>query len=188
MRSVVDTLELGPPEPSGDSEISYPTGPSQLQRIVGLVAVPAALGIASLVVAMASLMVIDPASEIGDIDLFTQRANLDGNLLELRWSSGLRALAALVALVVAVVAARMLVGRRARVRIGVAAPEADDPASLDALEAAAVAALPVPARADATIVGAAMLVSLLSLAFNVAAFGYAMASHLPQTQPTQLGF
>jgi hypothetical protein len=186
---VVDTIELGPAEPSNGNEISYAVGPSQLERIVALVAVPAALGLTSLVVAMASLMVVDPASEIGDVDLFTRLTNGSGNLVELRWSSGLRSLSALIALVLAVMAARLLVGRRARVRIGAAAPEADDPASLDALEAAAVAALPVPSPGQATIVGAAMLVSLLSVAFNLAAFGYAMASHIPHTQvQSPLGF
>ncbi|HVW80924.1 MAG TPA: hypothetical protein VHB69_08315, partial [Mycobacteriales bacterium] len=141
----------------------------------------------SLVVAMASLMVIDPASEIGDVRLFTGAGNPDGSLLELRWSSGLRGLAALVAFGIAIVAARLLVGRRARVRVGVSAPEADDPASLDAIEAAAVAALPVPAAAPSTIVGAALLVSLISFVFNACAFGYAMASNVPHSS-NQIGF
>jgi hypothetical protein len=184
---VVDTIELGPPEPSGN-EISYPVGPNQLERIFALVAVPTALGLTSLVIAMASLMVVDPASEIGDVDLFTRISTADGNLVALRWASGLRALAALVALVIAVLAARALIGRRARVRVGASAPEADNPASLDALEASAIAAIPAPAPWQATVIGSAMLVSLLSFAFNVAAFGYAMASHVPQAQPSQLGF
>jgi hypothetical protein len=181
---VVDTIELGPPEPSGN-EISYPVGPNQLERILALVAVPAALALTSLIVAMASLMVVDPASEIGDIDLFTRVNPNDGNLVALRWASGLRALAALVAFVIAVIAARVLIGRRAQVRVGASTPEADNPASLDVLEAAAIAAVPSPAPWQATIVGAAMLVSLMSFAFNAAAFWYAMAAHLHQAQ--QLG-
>jgi hypothetical protein len=186
---VVDTIELGPPEPSNDNnEISYPVGPNQLERIFALVAVPAALGVTALVVAMASLMVVDPASEIGDVDLFTRISNADGNLVALRWASGLRSLAALIAFVLAVVAARVLIGRRAWVRVGASAPEADNPASLDALEAAAVAAVPPPVPWQATIVGSAMLVSLLSFAFNAAAFAYAMAGHVPQAQPSPLGF
>jgi hypothetical protein len=178
---VVDTIELGPPEPSNDNnEISYPVGPNQLERIFALVAVPAALGVTALVV--------DPASEIGDVDLFTRISNADGNLVALRWASGLRSLAALIAFVLAVVAARVLIGRRAWVRVGASAPEADNPASLDALEAAAVAAVPPPVPWQATIVGSAMLVSLLSFAFNAAAFAYAMAGHVPQAQPSPLGF
>jgi hypothetical protein len=185
---VVDTIELGPAEPAKNNEISYAVGPNQLERMFALVAVPAALGLTALVVATASLMVVDPASEIGDVDLFTRLANPAGNLVELRWSSGLRALAALIAFIVAVIAARLLVGRRARVRVGAAAPEADDPASLDAIEAAAIAALPAPSVGQSTIVGAAMLVSLMSFAFNAIAFGYAMASSIPHAANTQLGF
>ena len=184
----MDTIELGPDDPSAGGEISYAVGQTQWQRIAGVVAAPVALGIASLVVAMASLMITEPTSEIGDVALFTRIGNPDGNLLELRWASGLRALVALIALIIAVVAARLLVGQRATVRIAESAPEADDSASLDAIEAAAIAALPVPPQASVAIVGSAVLVSLVSVVLNLAAWWYAMAAHIPQQGNTPLGF
>ena len=123
-------------------------------------------------------MVVDPASEIGDVSVFTT-ASRDSNIAALRWAAGLRGLVALIALLLAVVAARRLLGRRAEVRVGSMQPEADDAKSLDALEAEAIARLVVPSPLQATVIGAAIVVSLLSFALNAAAFGYAMASHVP---------
>jgi hypothetical protein len=185
---VTDIVEMGQGEAPQSGEISYPVGPSQVARIARLVVVPAALGLASMVLAAGSMMIMYPASEIGDVAFFTRVANPDGNLLELRWSAGLRALVALVAIALAITAARLLIGRRPWVRVSASAPEADDPASLDTLEKDALAARPAVAPSHAAIVGAALLLSVLSFAFNAAAFGYAMSSHIPTQPQAPLGF
>lgn len=186
MPGVTDIVEMGPADAPPPAEIAYPVGPSQLERIVRLAGIPTALGVAALVLATATLILVEPANEIADTTLIGGGSG--GELSELRWASGIKLGIAVIALVLAITAVVRLLGRRPRVRLSVNEPEADDPASLDQIEAAVVAAQPQPSTGESTIVGAALVVSVVSFALNAAALSYTLATHVPSSQSTPFGF
>lgn len=167
---------MNAPEPGDSRSISYPVGPSQLRRIFGTMTMPPALGVASLAVSLASLVVVEAASELGDIHVIAHREPT--TLAVYRWAAGLRMGLAAIAVVLAIVGLRFLLGRRPRLTIEPEDFEADD-RSVDELESAVVAGVVPPPTWMMTVLGAALTVGLLALAINASVFGYAMASHVP---------
>jgi hypothetical protein len=182
---VTDIVEIGPPVPDSDQPISYAIGPSQFQRFRKGVMIAPALGVAALAISLASLMVVNGASEIGDVHTVTTGGQ--SPLLEFRWAAGLRMGLSAVALALAIAGIVMLLGRRPRLTVESADIEADDEA-LDVMEAAALASSPMPAAWMSTLLGSSLLVSVIALALNAASFGYAMAAHLPAPTSAGVGF
>jgi hypothetical protein len=176
-------VEIGPADrPEDNQPISYAIGPGPLARLLGVAAAPPALGIASLVISLATLMVVDSASEIGDVHYYLHETS-GAPLAEFRWGSGIRMGLALVALGLAIAGIRMLLGPRPKLTVGVEDLDAD-PAALDEMEAAVLANATAPPAWMAAVVGSGLLVSVVALAMNAAAFGYAMASHSPPPTAT----
>lgn len=142
---------------------------------------PAALGIAALVLAVVSLTIVDPASEIGAIHYYLGGVFKGGGipLVEYRWAAGLRLALALVAAGLAIGGIRLLLGPRPRLTVGVDDLDAD-PETLDAMEAQVIAeAASAPPTWMMSILGSGLLVSVISIAMNGAALIYALASHAP---------
>lgn len=179
MPDVSDVVEMGVPDPAEGEPISYGVGPSQIGRCFRVLVAPAALGAAALGLSLASLIIVDAANEIGDVHAITHRATT--TLVVYRWSTGIRMGIAALAVVMAVVGIRRLIGRRPRLTIEPADFESDE-RTVDELEAAALAEVSVPAAWMAGLLGSALIVSVVALGINAAAFGYAMAAHVPPPQ------
>ncbi|MGN6474630.1 MAG: hypothetical protein ACTHK4_13415 [Mycobacteriales bacterium] len=181
MGDASDVVEMGVPDPVGTEPISYSVGPSQLRRFCGVLVTPTALGIAGLALSLASLIIVDASNEIGDVHAITHRAST--TLVVYRWSTGIRMGIAALAVVLAVVGIRRLLGRRPRLTVEPADFESDE-RTVDELEADVLAHVSSPPSWLAGLVGASLLVSLVALGINAAAFGYAMSAHVPAPQNT----
>jgi hypothetical protein len=178
---VTDIVEIGPTDPTPDSgEIVYAVGPTVGRRLLDFVTMPAALALTALVVALATLTVTEPATELADVHSIASRGS---SLEPYRWAGGARMIVALLAVLIALEGARRLAGSRPKVRVQVG--DLQDDRTIDELEAAAIAEVPVSPAWAVTMVGASLVVAVISLAINAAIFGYAMASHTPP--PTSTG-
>lgn len=173
---VTDVVEMGVPDPAGRGAISYSVGPAQVRRVLGVLAAPCALGIAALALSLASLIIVDASNEIGDVHAISHGASTTLDVY--RWSTGIRMGIAALAVVLALVGIRRVLGRRPRLTVEPADFESDE-RSVDDLEAEALAQVVAPPTWLAGLLGSSLIVSLVALGINASAFGYAMASHVP---------
>lgn len=149
----------------GDDLVDHRSGGGRIGPLLRLVASPAALAISSLVIALASLLTLGAASDIGDTALFSSRGRNLTELTEVRTAAGVRLVVAVIALVLAVAAAyRSGTG-------GHATEESDDNADDEADHADPDPAVPTWL---AGLAGAALIVSVVAVVVTAVAFGYAM--------------
>jgi hypothetical protein len=188
VRGVTDIVSNGPtdnPPPAEPAEkISYRVGPTQASRILAVAAAPLAFAVSAIVVGLGSMMVVEPANDVANVKAILHRSGSE--LTPYRWSSGIRLGLAVVALVLAVVGVRLLIGRRPEVHVTADTLEGDN-RTLDQIEDAAVANVANHPDWMRMIAGAGMLVAIVSVLLNTAAFAYAMAASQP-TAVSPIGF
>jgi hypothetical protein len=88
-------------DPPGEDDEDYPVYPSRIGDFWRLAFSAPSLAIASLVIGLASLSVIQAADEIGETALFSSQSNNPSNLTELRVSAAVRLAVAAVAIILA---------------------------------------------------------------------------------------
>jgi hypothetical protein len=172
-------VSSGPDDGEGQdaNEIVYGVGPTVARRVLRIAMMPASLGVAALVTAFTSMLIIEAANEIGELAAVSASGN-SFPLTPFRFASGIRLGVALVALALALLAARKAIGPRAQVRVTVDTLDGDS-RTIDEIEAEAIAHASEPPAWVAMIVGAAVVFSLLAVAVNGADFGYALATNSP---------
>jgi hypothetical protein len=148
-------------EPLGDDDDDYQWRyPGRLGEFWRLAFSAPSLAIASVLIGLASLTVSQSADDIGETALFSSKSHNPSTLTELRVSSAVRLVIAVVALVMAVAA-----GLRAA-----AADEDVDDEDVDDER-------PRPSWLGA-VAGAAFVVSLVAVIVSGVAFGYALHAHV----------
>ena len=153
-------------------DVDLPDFASRSGLIVRLMGSPPALAVASLVIAMAALMTMAAASEIGDVYVNTAKHATTNAFFRL--ASGVRLGVSLIALLLAVVAAmRQIPDPLSRYLKS----EGDVDADLSAIAAGSAEDVSPWIR---TLIGAALVVALLAVLVNGAAFFYALATHSSQ--------
>lgn len=167
---------MGTPEPPATQPISYAVGPSQLRRMLQVVKLPPALGVASLVLSLSSLMLVQSARELGDTYVIAHGSR--DTLPVYRWATGIQLGVAALAVVLSIIGIVLLLGRRPKVTVQPADFDADA-ATLDRMEAATLAQAGGPPAWMATLVGASLVVGIVALCVNAIAFGYAMTASTP---------
>jgi hypothetical protein len=176
---VSDIVEMGTPEPERVAPISYPVGPSQFRRGFGLVTLPTALGVAALALSVTSLIIIQAANELGDAYVVAHGSQ--NSLVVYRWATGGQMVVAVLAVLLAVIGVRLLIGGRPKLTVEPADFDADAK-TLDGMEAAVLARVASQPAWMSTLLGSSLIVSIVALGINAAAFGYAMAAHTPPVQ------
>jgi hypothetical protein len=148
-------------DPLGDGDDDLPVYPSRAGRIWRLAWSTAALAIASLVMGLASLTIIEASEEIGETALFSSHANTPSELTQIKVS-------AFVRLVIAVIGIALALAAALRFR------DADsiDPDDDDELDAE-----PDPSWVGG-VVGAGFLVSIIAAIVAATSLIYALSTHL----------
>lgn len=168
---VVDML--GDDDSFDDSDL--PDFASRSGLIIRLVGSPSALAVASLVIAMASMITMAAASEIGDVYVNTTHRSSSNDFFRL--ASGVRLGVSLIALLLAVAAAlRQIPDPLTRY---LRSEEIED-ADLEAIAAGDLDEVPSWVR---TLIGAAMVVGLVVVVINGASFIYSLATQAPASGP-----
>jgi hypothetical protein len=160
----------------GDNSLDdadLPDFASRSGLIIRLIASPPALAVASLVIAMAALMTMAAATEIGDVYVNTAKHATTNAFFRL--ASGVRLGVSLIAMLLAVVAAMRQIPDPLSSYLQ---SEDDVDADLSAIPAGSVDEV---AQWIRTLIGAALVVALLAVVVNGAAFFYALATHSSQT-------
>lgn len=150
-------------------DADLPNFASRSGLIFRLIGSPPSLAIASLVIAMTSMITMAAASEIADIYVDTSRHSSATAVFRL--TSGVRFGATLVALLLAVLAAIRQIPDPLTSYLR---DEDNADADLEAIAAGAMDSVPIWVR---TVIGAALIVAFIAFLLNGTAFIYSLVSH-----------
>jgi hypothetical protein len=165
-------LDDGDP-PAGPDLFVY--RPNPIASALRYAASAPALALGSLIVSTATILTMAAVSDIGDLAIYGSRR--PNNISPLRWDTGVRLGVAVLALLLALIAAAMYVSSRPGIEVVLDAEpgldadlDADDDDPLDDDDGT---------RSVRLLIGAAVVVGVIAILLNAAAFGAAMSTHVP---------